>query len=126
MFVNDIRHGIGGTEVRAAFLKGVVEERGLTADQARVQAAICEAHQETRVPITVIANAAHQTGRLALDFYERHGVDLAKVVIGHAGDSNDLRLPQVDHGSGRDDRVRPVRPGHIQPDPRRYFSGVAS
>ena len=31
MFVNDIRHGIGGTEVRAAFLKGVVEERGLTA-----------------------------------------------------------------------------------------------
>jgi hypothetical protein len=31
MFVNDIRHGIGGAEVRAAFLKGVVEERGLTA-----------------------------------------------------------------------------------------------
>jgi hypothetical protein len=30
MFVNDIRHGIGA-EVRAAFLKGVVEERGLTA-----------------------------------------------------------------------------------------------
>lgn len=47
MFVNDIRHGIGGTEVRAAFFKGVVEDRGLTADQARVQAAICEAHQET-------------------------------------------------------------------------------
>jgi predicted metal-dependent phosphotriesterase family hydrolase len=32
MFVNDIRHGIGGTEVRAAFVKGVVEERGLTAE----------------------------------------------------------------------------------------------
>ena len=31
MFVNDIRHGIGGTEVRAAFLNGVVEERDLTA-----------------------------------------------------------------------------------------------
>ena len=27
-----IRHGIGGTEVRAAFVKGVVEERGLTAE----------------------------------------------------------------------------------------------
>ncbi len=87
---NDIRHGIGGSEVRAAFLRGVVEERGLTAGQARVQAAICEAHQETRVPITVIANAAHQTGRLALDFYERHGVDLTKVVVGHVGDGNDL------------------------------------
>ena len=90
MFVNDIRHGIGGTEVRAAFFKGVVEERGLTADQARVQAPICEAHQETRVPITVHTSAAHQTGRLALDFYERLGVYLTKVVVGHAGDSNDL------------------------------------
>ena len=90
MFVNDIRNGIGGTDVRAAFLKGVVEERGLTPDQTRVQTAICEAHQETHVPITVHTNAAHQTGRLALDFYERHGVDLTKVVVGHAGDSNDL------------------------------------
>jgi predicted metal-dependent phosphotriesterase family hydrolase len=76
MFVNDIRHGIGGTEVRAAFLKGVEEERGLTADQARVHAAICEAHEGTRVPITVHTSAAHQTGRLTLDFYERHCVDL--------------------------------------------------
>lgn len=90
MFVRDIRDGIGGTGVRAAFLKCVVEERGLTPDQTRVQAAICEAHQETGAPITVHTNAAHQTGRLALDFFARHGVDLTKVVIGHAGDSNDL------------------------------------
>ncbi|MGI8677326.1 MAG: phosphotriesterase family protein [Jatrophihabitans sp.] len=90
MFVRDIREGIGGTGIRAAFLKGVVEERGLTPDQTRVQAAICGAHQETGVPITVHTNGAHQTGRLALDFYREHGVDLTKVVVGHAGDSNDL------------------------------------
>ena len=90
MFVRDIRDGIGGTAVRAAFLKCVVEEAGLTADQTRVQAAICEAHQQTGVPITVHTNAAHQTGRLALSFYEQRGVDVTKVVVGHAGDSNDL------------------------------------
>lgn len=90
MFVRDIREGIGGTEVRAAFLKGVVEERGLTPDQTRVQAAICAAHQETGVPITVHTNGAQQTGRLALGFYKEHGVDVTKVVVGHAGDSNDL------------------------------------
>lgn len=90
MFVRDIRDGIGETGVRAALLKGVVEERGLTPDQARVQTAISEAHQETGVPITVHTNAAHQTGRLALEFYRDHGVDLTKVVVGHAGDSNDL------------------------------------
>ncbi|MPY99806.1 MAG: phosphotriesterase-related protein [Actinophytocola sp.] len=90
MFVRDIREGIGETGVRAALLKGVVEERGLTPDQARVQLAISETHQETGVPITVHTNAAHQTGRLALEFYREHGVDLTKVVVGHAGDSNDL------------------------------------
>jgi phosphotriesterase-related protein len=90
MFVKDIREGIGGTDVKAAFLKCVVEEPGLTPDQTRVQAAICETHQETGVPITVHTNAAQQTGRLAMEFYAKHGVDLTKVVIGHAGDSNDL------------------------------------
>lgn len=90
MFVKDINEGIGETGVKAAFLKGVVEERGLTPDQQRVQAAICETHAQTGVPITVHTNAAAQTGRLVVDFYREHGVDLTKVVIGHAGDSNDL------------------------------------
>ena len=90
MFVRDIREGIGGTGIKAAFLKGVVEERGLTPDQTRIQHAIAATHVETGVPITVHTNGAHQTGRLALDLYEQAGVDLTKVVVGHAGDSNDL------------------------------------
>jgi phosphotriesterase-related protein len=90
MFVKDIREGIAGTGVKAAFLKCVVEERGLTPDQTRVQHAICETHKETGVPITVHTNSIHQTGRLAVDFYAKQGVDLTKVVIGHAGDTDDL------------------------------------
>jgi phosphotriesterase-related protein len=90
MFVRDIEVGIAETGVKAAFLKGVVEEAGLTPDQTRVQAAISETHVQTGVPITVHTNSGHQTGRLALDFYRDHGVDLTKVVIGHAGDTNDL------------------------------------
>ncbi len=90
MFVKDIREGIGDTGIKAAFLKCVVEERGLTPDQTRVQLAICRTHEETGVPITVHTNSAHQTGRLALDLYKREGVDLTKVVVGHAGDSDDL------------------------------------
>ncbi len=89
-FVRDIREGIGDTGVKAAFLKCVVEERGLTPDQTRVQQAVCEAHRETGAPITVHTNAARQTGRLAMELYAKEGVDLTKVVIGHAGDTNDL------------------------------------
>ncbi|MFC5995725.1 phosphotriesterase [Pseudonocardia hispaniensis] len=90
LFVRDIREGIADTGVKAAFLKCVVEERGLTPDQTRVQRAVCAAHHETGAPITVHTNAAHQTGRLAMEFYAKEGVDLTKVVIGHSGDTNDL------------------------------------
>lgn len=90
MFLRDIREGIDGTSVRAGVLKCVIEESGLTRDQMRVQAAVCEAHQETGTPITVHTNSSYETGRLAVDYYRSHGVDLTKVVIGHAGDSNNL------------------------------------
>jgi phosphotriesterase-related protein len=90
MFLRDIREGIGGTGVKAAFLKCVIEERGLTHDQTRVHLAVCDAHRETGVPITVHTNSAHQTGRVAIELYAKEGVDLTKVVIGHAGDTNDL------------------------------------
>ncbi|MFJ4268671.1 phosphotriesterase [Paenarthrobacter nicotinovorans] len=90
LFIKDIAEGIGETGVRAAVLKGVVEEQGLTPDQERVQLAICRAHSETGAPITVHTNSTHQTGHLALSFYKAHGVDISKVIVGHAGDSNDL------------------------------------
>jgi phosphotriesterase-related protein len=90
MFLRDVREGIGGTDVKAAFLKGVVEEKGLTPDQTRIHRALAATHRETGVPITVHTNSEHETGRLVLDFYEAEGVDLTKVVVGHAGDSNDL------------------------------------
>jgi phosphotriesterase-related protein len=90
MFLRDVREGIAGTDVKAAFLKGVVEERGLTPDQQRIHRALAATHRETGVPITVHTNSEHETGRIVLDFYEAEGVDLTKVVVGHAGDSNDL------------------------------------
>lgn len=90
LFLRDITEGIAGTGVRAAFLKHVVEASGLTPAQERIATAVCETHQETGVPITVHTNAALEMGRVAIEFYEKHNVDLTKVVIGHAGDSNDL------------------------------------
>jgi phosphotriesterase-related protein len=55
-----------------------------------VQRAVSRAHRETGAPITVHTNSIYQTGRIALDLYRKEGVDLTKVVVGHAGDSNDL------------------------------------
>jgi phosphotriesterase-related protein len=38
----------------------------------------------------VHTSGLHQSGRTAVKIFKEEGVDLTKVVIGHAGDSNDL------------------------------------
>lgn len=89
-FTRDVRDGIAGTGVRAAFLKCVVEVKGLTPGVERTVRACAATHRETGAPITVHTSSATQAGRLALQVFREEGVDLTKVVIGHAGDSNDL------------------------------------
>jgi phosphotriesterase-related protein len=89
-FVRDITEGIADTGVKAAFLKCVVEQKGLTPGVERICRAVAQAHVRTGAPITVHTNSFTQSGPIALDFFAKEGVDLTKVVVGHAGDSNDL------------------------------------
>jgi phosphotriesterase-related protein len=89
-FTRDITEGIGATGVKAAFLKCCIEAAGLTPGVERIAHAVARTHVDTGVPITVHTSGPAQTGRLAVDLFRKDGVDLAKVVIGHAGDSNDL------------------------------------
>ncbi|MGI8816720.1 MAG: hypothetical protein ACR2G2_15955 [Pseudonocardia sp.] len=128
MFVRDLTEGIGGTDIKAAFLKCAVEDKGYTPDQIRVHRAICDAHRQTGAPITVHTNAAHQTGRQALELYAGEGVDLTRVVVGHVGDSDDLDYLRwiMDQGAliGCDrfglDMYNPITT--MMDNPRRYFT----
>ena len=56
----------------------------------RITRAIAEAHLATGAPITVHTSGPHQGGRAAVRIFTEEGVNLSKVMIGHAGDSNDL------------------------------------
>ncbi len=89
-FVRDITEGIAGTGVKAAFLKCCMETPELTPGVERIARAVARAHLETGAPITVHTSGPHQTGRNTVRIFQQEGVDLSKVVIGHAGDSNDL------------------------------------
>jgi phosphotriesterase-related protein len=89
-FTRDIADGIGTTGVRAAFLKCCVEAHGLTPDVDRICRAVARTHVATGAPITVHTSAPAESGRLAVDLFGKEGVDLTKVVVGHAGDSNNL------------------------------------
>jgi phosphotriesterase-related protein len=90
MFVRDIREGIAGTSVKAAFLKCVIERKGLTPGVERVMRAVAAAHRETGAPITVHTNVRTRSGLEAQRVFREEGVDLTRVVMGHSGDSTDL------------------------------------
>jgi phosphotriesterase-related protein len=90
MFVSDIRDGIAGTGVKAAFLKCAIEAAGLTPGVERVMRAVAQAAVATGKPITVHTHAASESGLVAQKVFREEGVDLSRVVIGHSGDSTDL------------------------------------
>jgi phosphotriesterase-related protein len=90
IFRRDIEIGIDNTGIRAAFLKCAVESYGVVGDLPLILDAIALAATETGVPVMVHTNGAAQTGRLALAELRRRGVDPTRIVIAHAGDSNDL------------------------------------
>jgi phosphotriesterase-related protein len=101
MFIDDITVGIADTGVKAALLKVVTDEAGITKDVARVMQAAAVAHQETGATIMTHTNAALKTGLLQQEFYRKAGVPLEYVVIGHCGDSTDLDYLRelMDNGS---------------------------
>jgi phosphotriesterase-related protein len=91
MFLEDIREGIAGTGVRAAFLKCAIDKQGMTSGVARIMRAVARAHRLTGAPITVHTHPASHTGhavkRLMCD---EEGVDPTRVILGHSGDSADI------------------------------------
>ena len=89
-FTRDLTEGIADTGVRAAFLKCAVEAAGLTPGVERTLRAVAVTSRETGAPITVHTSSPARAGRLVVSVLREEGVDLTKVVIGHAGDSNDL------------------------------------
>jgi phosphotriesterase-related protein len=101
LFVREIREGIDDTGVRAAFLKCCVEEHGLLGDTPRILAAVAMAAVETGVPVMVHTNASAKTGLLALEALTKEGVEPTRIVIAHAGDSNDFDYLRAlaDHGA---------------------------
>ncbi|WP_312888039.1 phosphotriesterase family protein [Nonomuraea rhodomycinica] len=89
-FVRDITEGIGRTGVKAAILKCATDRPGMTRNCERVFRAVAEAHLETGVPITTHSHSASRGGLEQQRLLASLGVDLGRVVIGHAGDSTDV------------------------------------
>lgn len=89
-FIGDIVNGIGRTGVKAGMLKCATGKQGMTAGVERVIRACARAHRETGVPISTHSESSVRNGLDQQKMLLEEGVDLANVVIGHAGDSTDV------------------------------------
>jgi phosphotriesterase-related protein len=101
MFLRDLEEGVAGTGVRAAVIKVVTDEPGLTPDVSRVLAAAAVAQQRTGVPVVTHSNPHLRTGLDQLRVLGDAGVDLRRVVVGHSGDTPDRGYLRalLDHGA---------------------------
>jgi len=89
MFVRDIEQGIADTGVKAAILKCATDEPGITPGVERVLRAVASAHRQTGVPISTHTHARTRRGLDQQRVFREEGVDLARVIIGHSGDTTD-------------------------------------
>lgn len=89
-FTADITDGIAGTDMRAGVIKCATDVDGLTDDVVTVLQAAAYAANETGALIMTHADAETRRGIEQRDIFQRLGVDLTRVVIGHVGDSQDL------------------------------------
>lgn len=90
LFVREITDGIFETGIKASVIKCVTDEAGVNPDVDFALRAAARAQLRTGVPISTHAHAASRRGREQQAIFREEGVDLRRVVIGHAGDSDDL------------------------------------
>ena len=125
LFVRELREEIDDTGVKAAFLKCAVEVHGLVGDVPRILAAVAAASVETGAPVMVHTNANAKTGLPALDTLTRAGVDPARIVIAHAGDSNDLEYLRAIADTGAALGCDRFNIEHFNPDEKRIETLLA-
>ncbi|HSJ16734.1 MAG TPA: hypothetical protein VK920_01405 [Solirubrobacterales bacterium] len=90
LFVHDIKHGIQGTAIKAAFIKCAADEPGVTENVEKVHRAAARASKRTGAPIMAHSRPASETGPRQIEILLEEGVDPERVQIAHTGDTDDL------------------------------------
>lgn len=99
-FSRDIEVGIGQTGVKAAFLKFALDDNRPSQGTFRILFAIAHVFREIKTPVIIHTNGEARTGTLAHDLCSAEGIFSDRIMIAHAGDSNDLSylLDLIDRG----------------------------
>jgi phosphotriesterase-related protein len=90
LFEADLTVGMGETGFRAAVLKIVTDEPGMTPDVERLANAVASVQLRTGVPICTHAHAPSRRGLDQQRLLAGRGVNLGRVMIGHSNETTDL------------------------------------
>ncbi len=101
LFERDLTAGIGDTGIRAAVLKVASDQQGMTEDVGRLTRAVANVSVRTGTAICTHAHAPTKRGLDQQRIFAEAGVDLGRVMIGHANETTDLDYLQqlIDNGS---------------------------
>src|SRR5256712_5586846 len=91
LFIRDINQGIGTSGVKAGIIKCATDTAGVTPVIENILRASARAQKATGVPISTHTWAAGRVGETQQAIFAQEGVDLTRVIIGHSGDSADLK-----------------------------------
>lgn len=99
--IRDLTDGIQGTSSKAGIVKCATNHAGVTPVNKKLLQVAAQLHRASGVPISTHTAVENRSGLSQQDVFEEEGVDLARVVIGHCGDSEDLDYLEaiLDRGS---------------------------
>jgi len=86
----DLEEGVEGSDVRAGIIKCATDHLGVTDINEKLLQVAARLHRRSGAPISTHTSVEHGVGPKQQDVFEREGVDLSRVVIGHCGDSQDV------------------------------------
>jgi phosphotriesterase-related protein len=90
LFVREIEQGIEGTGIKPAVIKASTDSDGLTPGSELSLRSAAMASVATGTPISTHTWAPGETGAMQADIFEREGVDMSRVCIGHSDDTDDV------------------------------------
>ncbi len=89
VFTREIEEGIGGTGIKAGILKSASDSDGVTPQGETILRAVGRAQQRTGVPVMLHSYAPGRVGEAQLAVLKGEGVDLSRVKVDHANDTDD-------------------------------------
>lgn len=89
-FIEECQRGIENTNVRPALLKCATGKRGVTELNELLLTAMSITQRETGLPLYAHNEHEVKTAHAQLSVFEKNGVDISKVIIGHCSDCYDI------------------------------------